>query len=170
MTKTARFEIVWLGVVLLALTGCSARVVEAPSVQPTPAAAEQPASEPAAPADPASEAEPAEEPMPEKFENTLKWTTASELDNFGYDIYRGDSEEGPFERLTEEPLPGAGTTDEPTDYKFVDDTIDPYKTYWYYVESISLSGEREKFTPIFPSKPKLPKKEMPEEDEGGSSR
>ncbi|MCP3957838.1 MAG: hypothetical protein GY719_08300 [bacterium] len=91
----------------------------------------------------------------EAYRNTIKWTTASELDNFGYDVYRGPSEEGPFERITEEPIPGAGTTDEPTDYRFVDDTIDPYETYWYYVESISMASVRERFTPVFPSKPKL---------------
>ncbi len=89
------------------------------------------------------------------YENTIKWVTASELDNFGYDVYRGDSKEGPFECLTDEPIVGAGTTDEPTYYRYVDDTIDPYETYWYYVESISLHGDRERFTPIYSAKPKL---------------
>ena len=93
--------------------------------------------------------------------NTLKWRTASEVDNFGYDIYRSESPDGPFERLTEEPVEGAGTTDEPTRYEFVDDTIDPYKTYYYYIESISMAGDRERFTPISKTKPKLPK--APEE-------
>lgn len=129
--------ITWIAVFAL---GCSSTAVDSP---PEPVAAEPVA---------AQQAPPAED---EVYENTLKWTTASELENFGYDIYRGLSEEGPFERLTEEPLPGAGTTDEPTDYQFVDDTIDPYETYWYYVESISMGGVRERFTPIFPSKPKL---------------
>ena len=86
----------------------------------------------------------------------LKWATASEVDNFGYDVYRGTSAEGPFERLTKDPIPGAGTTDEPQKYSFVDETIDPYVTYFYYVESISLAGERERFTPVIQAKPKLP--------------
>ncbi|MEM8962188.1 MAG: hypothetical protein AAGD38_11965 [Acidobacteriota bacterium] len=93
----------------------------------------------------------------ETYQNTLRWTTASEVDNFGYDVYRGESEEGPFERITESPIPGAGTTDEPTDYVWVDDTIDPYTNYWYFVESISLSNDRERFTPVFQAKAKLPK-------------
>ncbi len=105
-------------------------------------------------AQPEEQAEAAEDGE-ETYSNTLKWSTASEVDNFGYDVYRGDSEEGPFERLNPDPVPGAGTTDEPTYYRFVDDTIDPYKTYFYYIESISMGGVRERFTPVFPSKPKL---------------
>lgn len=100
-------------------------------------------------------AEPAAE-EPSGIVNTLRWRTASEVDNFGFDVYRGDSEEGPFERLTTEPIPGAGTTDEPQGYTFDDATIAPGTVYWYYVESISMSGVREQFTPVFASKPKWP--------------
>jgi hypothetical protein len=88
--------------------------------------------------------------------NTVKWTTASEVDNFGFDIYRGLSEDGPFDRITADPLPGAGTTDEPQDYVFVDDTIDPTRAYFYYIESISLGGLRERFSPIIEAPAKRP--------------
>lgn len=90
-----------------------------------------------------------------EYTNTLKWKTASEVENFGFDVYRGDAEEGPFERLTETPIPGAGTVDEPQAYVFVDRTIDPRRAYWYYVESISLDGIRERFTPVFRAAPKI---------------
>ncbi len=97
------------------------------------------------------QAEPAEV---EPLKNTLRWKTASEVDNFGFDVYRGLAEEGPFERLTAEPIPGAVTTDEPQAYVFEDDTIEAGVVYWYYVESISLAGVREKFTPVFAAKAK----------------
>jgi hypothetical protein len=86
--------------------------------------------------------------------NTIKWSTASEVENFGYDVFRGDKEEGPFTRLNAKTIAGAGTVDEPRQYQYVDATIEVGKAYWYYVESISLSGTREKFTPVFQSKPK----------------
>ena len=80
--------------------------------------------------------------------NTLRWTTASEVDNFGFDIFRGESEEGPFTRMTEQPLLGAGTIDEPQSYVWVDESIEPDTPYFYYIESISMSGDREQFSPI----------------------
>lgn len=93
---------------------------------------------------------------PPRYQNTLKWSTASEVDNFGYDVYRGDSDEGPFGKLTKEPIPGAGTTDEPSHYEYVDDTIDPRRVYYYYVESIAMDGTRERFTPVRKAEAKLP--------------
>jgi hypothetical protein len=90
--------------------------------------------------------------------NRIKWVTASELNNFGFDVFRGDSEEGAFVRVNENTIPGAGSSDTPNQYEFVDDTIAAETVYWYYVESISMSGVREKFTPTFQSKAKsLPK-------------
>jgi hypothetical protein len=64
-------------------------------------------------------------------------------------VFRGDTEEGEFTKLNKEPILGAGTTDETHKYQFRDDTIDPCKEYWYYIESISTAGVREKFTPTF---------------------
>lgn len=126
----------------------------APAASPAPAATAAPTATPQP--SPSSTADPAASPAPTPpYRNTVRWSTASEVDNFGYDVYRGTSSDGPFERLTADPIPGAGTTDEPQKYSFVDDKIDPYQTYFYYVEAISLAGVRERFTPIIQSKPKL---------------
>ena len=93
-------------------------------------------------------------PADQRVANTARWTTASEQDNFGFDVFRGDSENGEFTKLTKEPILGAGTSDETHKYEFRDDTIDPCREYWYYVEGISTSGSREKFTPTFRAPPK----------------
>lgn len=87
--------------------------------------------------------------------NSLKWVTASEVNNFGFDVFRGDFEEGPFTRINKDTIPGAGNSDTPNQYKYVDDSIEEGKAYWYYVESISMAGVREKFTPTFQSKPRF---------------
>ena len=84
----------------------------------------------------------------EALKNSLKWTTASEVENFGFDIFRSESEEGPFEKMTGDPLPGAGTTDEPQSYLWEDFDIKRGKDYYYYIESISMAGVREQFSPI----------------------
>ena len=90
--------------------------------------------------------------------NHVKWVTESELNNFGFDVLRGDCEEGPFTRVNENTIPGAGSSDIPNQYEFIDETIEAGKVYWYYVESISMSGEREKFTPTFQSRAKFMEK------------
>ncbi|MFT6286991.1 MAG: hypothetical protein ACJAYC_003634 [Halieaceae bacterium] len=86
--------------------------------------------------------------------NVIRWVTQSEEDNFGYDIYRGLSKSGPFERINEHSILGAGTTDLPQHYKYSDASIESGMVYWYYVGSISLTGERSRLTPVYPSKSK----------------
>jgi hypothetical protein len=127
------------------LVGCRTGAPVSPVASPPPAAEV-----------PAAAHAPAAEPEARHYENTVRWSTASEVDNFGYDVYRSMSADGPFERLTRDPIPGAGTTDLPQRYSYVDAAIDPHQAYYYYVESISLSGERQRFTPVIRAKPKLP--------------
>lgn len=86
--------------------------------------------------------------------NVISWSTASESDNFGFDVYRSETEQGPFVRISTEPLAGGGTTDLPRNYRFVDETIVSGQEYFYYVESISLSGQRQQFTPLMHAPPK----------------
>lgn len=93
-------------------------------------------------------------PAAERVSNTARWTTASEEDTFGYDVYRSDSENGKFTRITKKPILGHGTTSETNKYEYVDDSIDPCKEYFYYVEEITNGGAREKFTSVFRAKPK----------------
>ena len=89
-------------------------------------------------------------PADKRVFNNVHWTTASEEENFGYDVFRsGVGEKGPFDKLTKQPMLGNGTTDETHEYKYSDDAIDPCKDYWYYVESINTDGSRQKFTPVF---------------------
>jgi hypothetical protein len=87
----------------------------------------------------------------EPLQNTLRWSTASEVDNFGFDVYRSTSEDGQFDLLNEKPLLGKGTSDVPTEYAYVDITIEEGVVYYYYVESIAMDGTRERFTPIMKS-------------------
>lgn len=96
-------------------------------------------------------------PAEKRVTNTARWTTASENDTFGYDVYRSDSENGKFTRITKKPILGNGTTSETHKYEFVDDTIDPCREYWYYVEEITTAGERVKFTSVFKAKAKREK-------------
>ncbi|NQV17286.1 MAG: T9SS type A sorting domain-containing protein [Armatimonadetes bacterium] len=105
---------------------------------------------------------------------TLCWTTHSETNNAGWNIYRGEtsdalSNEETFQlNLSLGLIPGAGTTSEPTDYNF-EDVFPVFQetTYFYWLESVDYSGESEIYGPISltipedewenPNSPEIPK-------------
>jgi hypothetical protein len=151
-------RVVVTALIALALGACGKS--EAPSTAPTATAPAAPAVKTEAAATPAPEAvkapppegdcgDQSKTPTDQRVANTARWSTASEQDSFAFDVFRGDTEKGEFVKLTATPISGAGTSDETHKYEYRDDTIDPCKEYWYYVESISTSGEHEKFTPTF---------------------
>lgn len=79
---------------------------------------------------------------------TLKWSTASEVDNYGFFVLRGDKEDGPFQQRNTKAIPGGGNSDTPRQYAWEDHDVVLGRTYYYYLESISVQGVREKFSPI----------------------
>ncbi len=146
----------------LALSGPAPRAPEPPADAPSDDQTACAQTDAQNAADGASEG--AADDSSEELVNRIKWSTASEVDNFGYNVYRGTSEDGPFERVNEEIIEGAGTTDLTSRYEFVDETIDPDTAYWYYVESIAMDGTRERFTPVVRV---APKRGQEQRDEAG---
>ena len=119
-----------------------------PATANAPAATE-PAAAPKAPPPEGDCGDQSKVPAEERVANTARWSTASEQNSFAFDVYRGDTEKGEFAKINKDPILGAGTTDETHKYQYRDDTIDPCKDYYYYIESISTQGAHEKFTPTF---------------------
>jgi hypothetical protein len=91
------------------------------------------------------------------FASTLSWTTQSENNNLGWNVYRSltvDISEGSVQNIAL--IEGSGTTSEPTCYSFTD----PYPViaghdYWYWLESINFSGESDIYGPVLLSIPHL---------------
>jgi len=74
------------------------------------------------------------------------WTTQSEDNNAGWNIYRGDYSDafinGDVIQINPDLIEGAGTTAQPTDYIFEDQyEVIPGNEYWYILESVDYSGE-----------------------------
>jgi hypothetical protein len=86
--------------------------------------------------------------------NTLTWKT-DDVSNFGYDIYRAESESGPFVKVNERLVPGTLKPGKVQTFQYEDHAIDPGKDYWYYVECVTLQGERVKFTPVLKAPAKV---------------
>jgi len=94
---------------------------------------------------------------PAPLSNTVRWSTASEVDIFGFDVYRnGCGEDEEFSRLTEDPILATGTSDSTTTYEWADTTIEAAHPYCYYIERIRLDGRRDRFTPVIRAKEKGP--------------
>ena len=80
----------------------------------------------------------------------LLWTTQSEQENLGWNVYRSSSFNfGQGILLTSDLIEGAGTVSHPTDYTFNDPlNIEGGRIYCYWLESFSYSGESELFGPV----------------------
>ncbi len=80
----------------------------------------------------------------------INWVTQSETDNIGWNIYRSNSYNfGQAFMLNINTIPGNGTTSQPSFYSYTDEyEVFESFTYWYWLESISGSGETESYGPV----------------------
>nr|MBP8864539.1 hypothetical protein [Anaerolineae bacterium] len=71
----------------------------------------------------------------------VTWETAQELDNLGFNLYRGESAAGPWTRLNAELLPAQnpGATFGAT-YEWLDADVTPDMTYFYRLEDVNVYG------------------------------
>ena len=77
---------------------------------------------------------------PGSYQVTLKWKTASEIDNAGFNIYRSDSENGDYEQINDSLIPAEGSVTEGAVYEFVDEDVENRQVYRYMLEDIDLNG------------------------------
>ncbi|MFH0792724.1 MAG: hypothetical protein V2A74_01685 [bacterium] len=78
---------------------------------------------------------------------TVKWQTESEEENFGFNVLRSESQNGPWTVVNEKPIPGAGTTPLPKKYEYIDYGVERGKTYYYKLQDIDFSGRAKDFSP-----------------------
>jgi hypothetical protein len=74
-------------------------------------------------------------------EVVLEWTTASEVDNAGFNIYRAESEDGQYIKINDELIAAQGSSTDGAAYEFVDNGLKNRKTYYYQLEDIDFNGE-----------------------------
>jgi hypothetical protein len=75
----------------------------------------------------------------------VEWSTASELNTAGYNLYRSASSDGDIVRINStlihasiDPLSGG-------DYTFTDKDVDPGKRYYYQLEEVDSLGNTERY-------------------------
>jgi hypothetical protein len=72
----------------------------------------------------------------------LKWTIAQQSSVQGYQVFRGESAEGPFVPMGKELIPVLDNGSGPASYRWRDVQAEKGRAYWYYIAVMYKSGER----------------------------
>lgn len=87
----------------------------------------------------------------------ITWTTETEIDTAGFNIYRADAPDGgacagvsaeSYRRLNDTLIPGSGDPISGGEYSYSDTTVAANQTYCYVLEDVELSQATTRHTPI----------------------
>jgi hypothetical protein len=70
----------------------------------------------------------------------IQWSTESEIDNAGFNLYRAESVDGEYEKINASLIPALGSSTQGSSYEFVDNDVQNRKTYYYKLEDIDING------------------------------
>ena len=79
---------------------------------------------------------------------TLRWTTESEIENLGFNIYRSTNYNVKFLMINDGLISGAGNSSTRHEYEYVDNGLTNGVTYWYKLEDVDYSGNTELHGPV----------------------
>jgi len=85
---------------------------------------------------------------------TVTWTTASEIDNAGFNIYRSTEENGTYTKINAQLIQAKGGPSASATYQFIDKPVKNRTTYWYKLEDVDVNGKSTMNGPVS-AKPKL---------------
>ena len=78
----------------------------------------------------------------------IQWSTASEVETVGFNLYRSEVEEGPFEKITDELVPASSDPYVGSNYSYRDKDVEAGKTYFYQLEDVDKKGNITTHGPI----------------------
>jgi hypothetical protein len=70
----------------------------------------------------------------------IEWSTASELDTAGFNLYRSENPDGPFSQINENLIPASPDPLTGGSYSYTDKNVSPGRTYYYQLEDVEISG------------------------------
>jgi hypothetical protein len=79
---------------------------------------------------------------------TIRWTTESELDIIGFNLFRAESPDGPFIKVNEALIPPAADPFVGGEHTYVDENVQRGVTYYYELESVDRQGSTTRTGPI----------------------
>jgi hypothetical protein len=78
----------------------------------------------------------------------LQWSTESEIDNAGFNIYRSGAEDEKYTKINSSLIPAQGSSAQGASYECIDANVQNRKTYYYKLEDIDLSGKSTMHGPV----------------------
>jgi hypothetical protein len=79
----------------------------------------------------------------------LSWETASEIDNLGFNVYRAESQAGQLIKINPNLIASQNLGSAVgAAYSFLDESVVPGATYYYWLEDIDASGAATKHGPV----------------------
>ena len=78
----------------------------------------------------------------------VEWSTASEMNTAGFNLYRSDNSQGPFVQVNENLIPASSDPLTGGQYRYEDKQVSPGKLYYYQLEEMEMSGASTRFGPI----------------------
>ena len=78
----------------------------------------------------------------------VEWETASELDTVGFNLYRSQSSDGPYDQINDRMIPASPDPLIGGEYSYIDEGVEANLTYYYRLEEIDSAGNSTYFGPI----------------------
>jgi hypothetical protein len=99
-----------------------------------------------------------------KLAIVLRWETATEIDNLGFNLYRADALEGPRTQLNAGLIPSQTPPGSPVGsvYKYRDRTFVRGVTHYYWLEAVDVYGHGEFYGPVSATMADYPLKSDPQ--------
>ena len=82
----------------------------------------------------------AQEPTPTASVVVVEWTTETEVDTAGFNLYRSESPDGPYIKTNHELIPGSSDPLLGGKYVYTDTNVVAGRTYYYKLEDVELDG------------------------------
>lgn len=78
----------------------------------------------------------------------IEWSTASEIDTAGFNIYRSESSNGEYTIINPRLVPASDNPMIGSSYNFIDNHVSPGRSYYYLLEDVGIDGGIERYGPI----------------------
>ncbi|HEY65208.1 MAG TPA: hypothetical protein G4O02_11620, partial [Caldilineae bacterium] len=78
----------------------------------------------------------------------VEWSTETEVNTVGFNLYRAESPDGPFEKINKELIPASPDPLAGGHYVYTDTNVIAGRTYYYQLEDVESTGATTRHGPI----------------------